>query len=276
MLTRRQIRSFEVNGFLHAPGVFTPEQIRQLRDFCARLFARKPEYEGDMDGTAMSVYGDPGRSHRLDVFARNPELSWVLVHPPLLATLRGLLGQDFVFLPETSAHASGYFGAWHKDTDAQEAGGATEHWRGDFRMVQVAIYLQDNTPEYGGGLDVIPGSHRRRGRAGQSVARSRLAAWLDRRLYGHVQGVACSVPTRAGDLVLFDFRMDHRPTSPASTPVPAEHRKYALFLACSARNRHADLYVRFISGRPDYCYLKTHHYPEALRRLASAEKLTLL
>src|SRR5262245_3688533 len=129
MLTRFQKRRFERNGFLVVPAVFSRAQIRQLRGFLTELFAVRSPHEGDLDRK-----GDASPGVRFDVFARYPELSWVPTHPPVVAALRDLLGHDFVFLPETAAHDSGY-GGWHKDTYAQERAGLRFHWEADHRMV---------------------------------------------------------------------------------------------------------------------------------------------
>jgi hypothetical protein len=202
-------------------------------------------------------------------------VGWVPTYPPVVAVLRGLLGRDFVFLPESAVHDSGY-GGWHKDTGAQERAGLTFHWEPDFRMVQVALYLQDNTPAAGGGLDVIPGSHLRRDQCGEFRERGGLRDWLQARLWGAVRGCAYSVPSAAGDLVLFHYRLDHRATQPAAQPVPPEHRKLAIFFACSANNRHVRKYIDFIACRPEYHYLKDHRYPDNLLRAAREQHLTLL
>ena len=119
-----------------------------------------------------------------------------------------MLGEDFCFLPEMTAHHQG-FGNWHKDTTSMEQDGEDFHRSPDFRMVQCAIYMQDQTERYGGGLDLVPGSHKgtdptARGGVGSFVYR------LRRRVGGKVR----TLPSRAGDLVVFDLRTDHRATEP--------------------------------------------------------------
>jgi hypothetical protein len=82
------------------------------------------------------------------------------LHKPTIEILRKLLGNDFVVLRECAAHFQG-FGGWHKDTTSQEFAGHLFQWSENYLMVEVAYYLQDNDEEYGGGLDVEPGSHRK-------------------------------------------------------------------------------------------------------------------
>src|SRR5262249_3919397 len=66
---------------------------------------------------------------------------------------------SFIMLPENSATMNTFANRWHKDTTYLELNGHKFHWERDFLMVGAAYYLQDNSPEYGGGLDVEPGSH---------------------------------------------------------------------------------------------------------------------
>src|SRR5262249_45568538 len=107
MLTRLQKARFDRNGFLQVPDVFSPTQIQQLRSFVTELFAHPSPYEGDFDKK-----GKVSPGVRFDVFARCPELKWLATHSKVVVILRNLMGHDFVFLPETAAHDSGY-GGWH-------------------------------------------------------------------------------------------------------------------------------------------------------------------
>lgn len=264
------MQDLETDGFTIIPGVFTTAEIAQLRLGVRALFDQPARLAGDFDnkGRVGSV--------RLDICARYPELQWLLFHKPLLDPLREHLGDDFVFLPEMSAHKCGY-GSWHKDTTSQERAGVKFQWEPDYLMVEAAIYLQPNTAAYGGGLDVLPGSHRKPDTYHDAIdrnvldkARTKLKTW----------GViptpkGFSIPNKAGDLVLFDFRLDHMATPKRETP-PPESEKLSIFFACSRRNQHAMAYTKYISSRPDYQYLHGHCYPEALRARAAREGVNLL
>lgn len=259
------LETFQREGYAVIPGVFDRAQVRELRSTLLSVFDG-PLQLGDR------ARASNGAGLRVELAARYPSLRWLLVHPPLLAAVRSLLGEDFIYLPEMSAHDSG-FGGWHRDTLSQESAGHTFHNEPDFLMAEVAIYLQDNHRIYGGGLDVIPGSHAR------PDARFHDLGLLDRiqhRLQFRTR--RHSIPTRAGDLLLFDFRIEHRATQRLPyVPVPPEHRKLAVFFACSANNRHAQNYRDYIAGRTDYEYLHGEHtYPPDLLELASSARLQLM
>ena len=258
---------FQKDGYAIVPGVFSADQIAELRRELLKIFATPSTLPMDSDRTPN------GPGLRVELAVRHPQLRWLLVHPPLVAALREVLGEDFVYLPESSAHDSGY-GGWHKDTTSQEVSGHRFQWSPDFAMLEAAIYLQENHRLYAGGLDVIPGSHRLKDRHInqptdlKSRTKRRVELALRRK----------TLRTRTGDLLLFDFRIDHRATQPARfVKIPESHRKLAVFFACSANNDHASSYRAFIAGRPDYTYLHgEHEYPRDLLDLTEKAGVQLM
>jgi hypothetical protein len=244
LLSHDQIEGFRRDGFVVQPSVLSQEEVTQLRAYLADRFDSGEREPGDTDRVLH------------DVAARHSQVGRLLRNQKLLSTLRSLLGDDFVFLPEMAAHDSVY-GTWHKDTSAQEAAGLDFQWTPDYLMVEAAIYLQDNG-EYGGGLDVIPGSHKQ----GDSYIHPSLARKVFRKLTRYrgteMPRNVYTIPNRAGDLVIFDFRIDHKATHPtACSPdeVPPQRRKLAVFFACSRDNEHVERYLDFIRQRPEYVYL---------------------
>jgi len=240
---------FERDGYVVVPNALSSQEVQELRDFFLPILDADPAYEGDT------------KLVRMDIAARYPETRFLLWKPEVVQSIRTLLGDDFLFLPEMAVHDT-HFGHWHKDTDSPNAAGLDFVAAPDYRMVEVAFYLQDND-EHGGGLDVVPGSHEvwpegRRDRLKQRLAR--------RKPY--------SIPSRAGDLVLFDFRTDHRATPAHKGALTGRDRKIAIFFAASANNEHARAYIDYLRSRGDYHYLQDHEYPQDLRELAEEKQLT--
>lgn len=143
MLTTRQKIQFKDSGYLLIPKILSPDQISWLRAFLRPKFDTVPEcrFSGDTSNVLF------------DVFTRYPEMRWLLFHRPTINVLKSLLGDDFVVLRETAAHLN-QFPLWHKDTTSQEKDGKLFHRERDYLMVEAGYYLQDNTEEYGGGLDL--------------------------------------------------------------------------------------------------------------------------
>jgi hypothetical protein len=263
VLTPEQRQQFDEQGYVVVPGVLSGEEVAQLRAALRPKFEVAPGqgFAGDGDGVLF------------DVFNRYPETRRLLFHSPSIEVLRSLLGDDFVVLRECAAHLE-RFGSWHKDTTSQERAGHRFHHEQDYCMVEAAYYLQDNDPIHGGGLDVEPGSHRH----DDVFARRTLL----QRAWGKVAGgpklrdaEVVSVPSRAGDLVIFDFRLNHRATPRRSTLSPGGTEKIAIFQACSSNTHHVDAYHAFISGWEPYVYLRGFAYPTEVLAEAREHNLTL-
>lgn len=264
MLTQIQIEQFQRDGCLLIPGVLSKDHVRTLRAFflprleCVKHSTRLP---GDSDGIMV------------DIFNRNPEISWLLFHQPTINILRSLLGPDFGVLRECCAHFNKFGRTWHKDTTGLERAGQKFQWDHDFMMVQVAYYLQDNSFEHGGGLDVVPGTHRKPDEFAATYG-SPPTVWarLRRRLLGdRSPGGAMSVPSRAGDAVIFDLRINHRATQRRKEPDSEDNKKIAVFIECSSNTRHVQGFHRFNQNQPNYPHLSGYEYsPELLSQARQA------
>jgi ectoine hydroxylase-related dioxygenase (phytanoyl-CoA dioxygenase family) len=280
-LSSEQLAHYDDQGYVVVENVLSSDEIAELRRFFAEeLFAGKPKYEGDVSAAVLPEGRGGGARH--DIFSRYPELRGVLVNPNALAALRSLLGDDFVFLPEMAVHDSRY-GHWHKDTTPMERDGLDFHKQPDFKMVQCAIYFQDND-EYGGGLDVVPKSHTEPDHtppAPKWTFLDRVRAKLGFSKPGpppREEPNAISIASKAGDLVLFNVLLNHQATQPricGTHEVPAERRKFAIFFICGANNEHSRRYVEYISGQ--YAHLKNGHtYPDDLLQLTAANDVNLI
>lgn len=87
--------------------------------------------------------------------------------------------------------------------------------------------------------------------------------------------ISHSVPSKAGDLVIFDFRVNHRATPMHKAPERPEDEKIAVFVACSRNTRHVGQYHMYIGSRPDYVYLFRCAIDRQLASAAAAANVTL-
>ena len=286
MLTDQQKEQFFRDGYLVVPNVLNPEQVAWLRAFFRPKFD-SPRFLGDTDHWL------------LDLFGRYPEVRWLCLHVPTLDILRSLFGDDIVLLPEVSIHFN-YFGGWHRDTTNCELAKLMFFKKENYGMWTVAYYLQENTTEHGGGLDVEPGSHREPvdpfvhkpplrersilQRIGHQINRSaRRKYWLAREEYYNTKYVpshVVSVPSKPGDLVLFDHRLNHRATPPRRMPqidgwvprgeLPFEREKLGIFCTWSRNNDCAREYLNRSKTLEHYPHFKDFSYPADF--LKDAEK----
>jgi hypothetical protein len=169
------------------------------------------------------------------------------------------------------------FGGWHKDTSSQERVGHTFHWDRDYLMVEAGFYLQDNDTEFAGGLDVEPGSHDRPDEYVHPKPRWFITRVL-RRLTGKRDDEsknALSIPSKAGDLVIFHFRINHRATQPKNHAFPLDKQKMAIFIGCSRNNSHVASYHDFTVTRSDGAYLSDFSYPREFLEECAKHGVTL-
>jgi hypothetical protein len=191
-----------------------------------------------------------------DGMLRYPEFREILEEPQLLAVLTQILGRPFVVTPLCSVDHN-RFGHYHKDTTGLELAGNTLHQRPDYRLVVLGLYLQDNN-DYGGGLMLVPGSHDKpdpyvdllkqkheaRDKVRKSWVRTALQRLSGNRMFNSWRVPAfesvpgeVNVPTKAGDILMWDPRTVHR-ASPNT--VGGDERpggKVAVFYIFGANNQ---------------------------------------
>jgi ectoine hydroxylase-related dioxygenase (phytanoyl-CoA dioxygenase family) len=280
-LTAEQISAFDRDGYTIVREALDPDGAAELRRELEELFATSTPQRGDID--APPTAGMRGGGVRVDLFSRYPQFREVFAQPKVLGALRSLLGEDFVLFPEVVAHDSRY-GGWHKDTTPLERAGERFQWEPEFRIVECAFYTQDNN-EYGGGLDVVPGTHH----DPDTTPAAPKVTLLDRVMWklgrprlkandNFEREGAISVPSVAGDLVIFHFRLDHRASQPRNMradQIPPDQRKLALFFSAGANNELSRRYRSYLNT--EYAHLQDgHSYPADAQEFARQHRITLL
>jgi ectoine hydroxylase-related dioxygenase (phytanoyl-CoA dioxygenase family) len=253
------------DGFCVLDGVLDAAGVTAMREHLTMALSL-PEREGD--GT--SAFGRTVRQNLL----RYPDVYRAVFTPRVIAALQHVAadwpGGHFVVTPEHSFHRDGFgngIADWHKDTDAQERAGWNFHWYPGYAVVQCAIYLQDSSSAWGGGLSVIPGSHKVPNPFGMLQQPQLRESWYADKTM-HV------IPSKAGDLVCFDTKLDHYATAkpPGSTP-PFGH-KLAIFFSIAPRDQLSDLFATFLHARPDYGFLASYAIPDDVQAIAHANNFS--
>jgi len=243
MITQAEKKNFFENGFLLLPGVLNQLEQEKVKTFLNELFSTGPKYF------------DESQVRRPYLFDRHPEIRWLLSHEPINRSLKVLLGDDYgVFMPETVALDSYHFSYWHKDTSAIESLGYEFQWQKDFLVVNTLLYLQENTDEYGGGLDVVPGSH---------LSSDPILEKSGGYLLGESENNYISIPSKAGDLVIIDIRLTHRAT-PAKKESPWSRRTISCW--CGANTQHINN-LRNTSQKKDQVLKRINEYYQKMLRI---------
>ncbi|MEY3664823.1 MAG: hypothetical protein RLZZ153_1005 [Pseudomonadota bacterium] len=150
-LSPAQLEQFERDGYLFFPGLFTPEEMKVLKDEVPRIYAEfRPEIVREKDGvTPRTSFAAHTYS---DVFAKLGR------HPRMVDPVQQYFGEP-VYMHQFKINGKQAFDGdvwqWHQDYGT---------WQRDDGMPQpramnVAIFL-DEVTEFNGPLWFIPGSHR--------------------------------------------------------------------------------------------------------------------
>lgn len=161
-----------------------------------------------------------------DEFLQDEELSSVLFSDVVFGTIKEVIGDNFYLYPDFTLRKNLYI-PWHNDTPY-----LTENERQyDIfaNMVQASIYLQDNTIENGGGLDVVPGSHHVRSFSGVDFDTAEI------------------MPSKSGSLVLWDSRIWHK--SREQTDCSKTHPKLAIQWTLSRNSRFSNHFLEYLKDR---------------------------
>ena len=273
MLSQEQLTTFQRDGFLHLQGIFTQAEAARVRIQAEALYAKKGDGPFDLDDDPK--FG----GNRQAIFHRFSQLRWVLFHRPLVDALIGLLGRNFVLMPSDVILKS-WYSDWHRDTNSPMYDGEDFFAVPGHCPVQVAIYMQENDST-GGGLDVVPGSHHEVHRLLRlaritSIAKSagplrHHLARVESQLLSLRQRLAerahraYAIPTKPGDVVIFDFGIAHRAT-PRSANAGSD--KFALFYSCTRNNASADLYYAYLRDKKARDRINHYHFDEEMRAMA--------
>lgn len=255
MISEEQKLHFREKGFLLIPGILTKEEVGFLRKRILQIF--------DTGDWKKSPYN----TERVlsDVYNTFPEFINITITEKIINIIRSLLGTKPVLMPETSIHFRFYTG-WHKDTTTQEKTGARFHHNPESLMIESGFYLQDND-EYGGGLTVMPGSNKTPDNFIASAPDKSFLEKIKNRITKNSEETdhyinphnhqIYNIPSKAGDMVIFNFLTNHRATLPKickTDEVPYEKQKLAFFNAYSIDNSTAGEYYNYIRSRPEPFY----------------------
>jgi phytanoyl-CoA dioxygenase PhyH len=157
-----------------------------------------------------------------------PDLQKVVFAPRVVEFVGEVLGGDAVLVPNITARRNAQT-PWHVDEAFRDRGKCWGASFEDTMFLQVSCYLQESDLEHGGGLDVIPGSHR----LTRAEAHGAMIADVVRGLLATKR----SVQSGAGSCVAWDGRLLHRSTEWRQKPAEAN---YAIHWTVCRRDANVD------------------------------------
>jgi len=213
------------DGYILVRDVLPAGQVERIRRSCDSYLLPDADAENEIEATTL---------------LQMPEMSF-LFEERIIKALTGWLSGTLAYYPNYVARLNRHTD-WHVDNgfSPKYLPDGSHLYDPQFRHVQCVVYLQDNLPGPGGGLDVRPGSH-------QWAATGRFPHDdVLMRTYPDV----VSVPSRAGDLIVFDGRLMHR-----GTPQDGSHklRKYGIFWSASRNDPlQMNRYIEYFMARVRY------------------------
>ena len=179
-----RIRQIEVEGYLLLPDLLTPEHVAQLKTETAKLKTRPVDYSVHQQGCPnIQFIGGP--------------ISELAAHPPTLAFLRELFGDEVLVMSFGYARSEPGHPGISLHTDGQPYGSAIFGYEGSVpSMVRVLYYLDDLTTEVSP-FRVVPRSHLSLHADGNPYTRYK----------SHPEEVI--VPAKAGSAVLINHKVFH-------------------------------------------------------------------
>jgi hypothetical protein len=179
-----RIRHIELEGYLVIPDLLSPAQIAHYKKLTATLETKGTDYSERQRG-------------RKNVQWDHPDFAALVVHPPTIAFLAELLGEDLVFLGAVYARSEPGHPGISLHTDGQPYGSAIFGYAGSCPIqVRALYYLDDLTADVSPFL-VVPRSHL--SMHAEANPYTRYAC--------HPEQVA--VPAKAGSAVFLNHRCFH-------------------------------------------------------------------
>ncbi|GAA2003027.1 phytanoyl-CoA dioxygenase family protein [Catenulispora subtropica] len=202
-------------GYVIVRGVLDAAEVARARDLCTAYLTGT--------GTQEMMTGE---------FLTDEFLAGIALRDQVVAAVKELMGPNPVFYPNSTTRKNVYV-PWH--VDATFVGPTAAYvWEPGFAHVQCGLYLQDNDPVRGGGIDVVRSSHLM---SFDGYGTREPEFDIPARTLGE-SPLRERVDTRAGDVVMWDGRLMH-----ASTPVVREtdREKFGVFFSYArghARDNH--------------------------------------
>lgn len=261
------------DGYVVIPDVYDPEDLAYLREKFTWAFDQKKFFNNAYNTETILN----------DIYHHFPDILDIIINERYVHSLRQALGNEIIWLPECAVHRNRYFN-WHKDTTWQEIGGINSH-KGNEILLQCATYFQSNTLN-GGGLTAIPGTqydqdHFKNYYKKDTFHRiwNKINKLLNISVFNQNErnSLIHDIPSKPGDLLLFDVRLSHRSTGfhIAGNQRPDKFAVYNTFGVPGSLSRE---YMDFMKGRPEpyYRHFRETRFPDVLYNKASQMGIEVL
>jgi len=209
--------SFKKNGFVLVKNVIPIDKVAHLRK---KLMAEVPN----------GFQGAKG----IDAVLDNPDFFQYQFSNKIIGIFNSIFGEQAFYINDFNLQFNngdnrGKFKGWHIDANSELARFVPYLFSKNYQLCKVGLYLQDNTFEFGGGIDVEVGGHKSF-RDLNNRFLNLVAYKLDRIILSRFRK-KLHVPIEAGDAVIFDSRLPHASSCirVKRNEIPQKNRKLNLY-----------------------------------------------
>jgi hypothetical protein len=262
--------SFNQNGFMVIKNVLLKDKVSDLRE----------KLLGDV---RRGFKGAKGIDYVLGV----PELYEYQFSQSIVRALQSVFGSEVYYLNDLNLQFNnpdnrGKSAGWHIDANSELGRFVDYLFHRKYKLCKVGVYLQDNSFEFGGGIDVEIGGHKSFRDMHSRILN--LATYeLDREILSRFRR-RIRVPIEAGDCVIFDSRLPHASSPPRmqGAEIPKDNLKITLYWDVAGSEEDARLFytnstIRAFTDHADSVgfftnYLRYHFpdsYPESYVNLVN-------
>jgi hypothetical protein len=250
-------KNFRKNGYIAFQSGLSTSEISQLRNFLL---------ENIKDGESCE--------YCIDFALQNDNIFKTLFLKQIIKKLKNLSNEIYYLadlnIQINKINVSGKNKGWHIDSNFEDYLKADYLFLEEYRFYKIGIYLQDNSLQFGGGIDIKKGSHK----SFKNFDRRTLNV-LHKDLINKIPRKKYRVPLKAGDVVIFDSRLAHASSSSqmSTDKIKTKNMKIVLYWDVAGRLEDAQNYLNamivktFINKRIDknifnYNFLM-HSYPNS-------------
>jgi hypothetical protein len=191
-------KTFKRKGYVLLRGVLNPAEVAALR--------------GRMPGDFAKLTHKPKQYMQAKHCMEIPEVYRLMAHPRIVQASKEIFGEPVLYVNDIVVQRNVLPKAQispHLDSQSEYRylDDRSHLLNPDFLFAKVGIYLQDNTRETGGGIDIFERGHRLIGNGvyfRYQIYKRILRPLMARRMK--------RLDTKAGDVLIFDCRLPHRPT----------------------------------------------------------------
>ncbi len=258
-LSEEKVNFFHLFGYLVIPDVFSPEEMAGITEEYERIFV---DHAKDIIEWRHQAHYGYLRQVIPQFIDRSAKLSALIDDPRIHNIFSALLGDDFSYRG-SDANIFENSTVWHSDTY-----GALFK----YLNVKMAIYLEE-IGEKTGCFRVIPGSHQ----FGDQFANQLQNMLGENDSLKDVLGMedievpAQILPTKPGDLLVFDFRLKHATCFEGN---PMLRRSFTI--CASQRMQEKDIPKLREAMKVSAKYGIRHYYGSEMMKTANAERMVHL